>query len=224
MKQTMNILVKEPCTKTFGNFTKTDQGAFCNFCNNEVIDFRNMSSTGLFKFFEENQSITCGIFKTSQMKTYSKPLVYKTKTHFNYLMALSFALCSLVGIQNIQAQQKNVLTETTKISEQVGLLTGTVLDHENLPLPNMSIVLKGTKIGTSTNFDGEFTFPQKLKEGDVLIFSSLGYSPKSIKIGKDQAVLNVVMEAELVELMGAVDTNQSYKSKRSLWQKIKGIF
>lgn len=224
MKQTMNILVKKPCEKTFSSFAKTSQGAFCNFCNKEVIDFRNMTSTELLKFFEENQSITCGIFKTSQMKTYSKPLVYKTKTHFNYLMALSFALCSLVGIQNIQAQQTNALTETTKTSEQVGLLTGTVLDHENLPLPNMSIVLKGTKVGTSTNFDGEFTFPQKLKEGDVLIFSSLGYSPKSIKIGKDQAVLNVVMEAELVELMGAVDTNQSYKSKRSLWQKIRGIF
>ena len=139
----------------------------------------------------------------------------KKSRFLSYLSILSFAFLSLLAIQNIDAQQTN---------EQAGLLVGTVLDHDNLPLPNMSIVLKGTKIGTSTNFEGEFTFPQKLKEGDVLIFSALGYSPKRIKIGKDQTVLNVIMEAELVELMGAVDTNKPYTSKRTLWQKIKGIF
>ena len=87
----------------------------------------------------------------------------KRSSLFKLLSILSFAILSLFAFKNVDAQQVNT-------DAQDGLLTGVVLDHENLPLPNMSIVLKGTKIGTSTNFDGEFTFPQKLKEGDVLIF------------------------------------------------------
>ncbi|WP_299551365.1 carboxypeptidase-like regulatory domain-containing protein [Seonamhaeicola sp.] len=223
MKQQLILNINMPCSEKFNKFDKTKQGGFCNTYKKEVIDFRNMTATELIKFFEDNRSTTCGIFKTSQMKTYSQPSIPRKKRHSNYLTVLGFVVLSLFAFQNMEAQQTNTPTEV-KTSEQVGLLTGTVLDHDNLPLPNMSIVLKGTKVGTTTNFEGEYTFPQKLKEGDILIFSSLGYSPKRIKIGKDQTVLNVVMEAELVELMGAVDTNKAYKSKRTLWQKIKAIF
>ncbi|TXG35366.1 carboxypeptidase-like regulatory domain-containing protein [Seonamhaeicola maritimus] len=141
---------------------------------------------------------------------------------FNYLSVLGFVVLSLFAFQNVNAQQTRTTQSETNVQSE--LLTGVVLDHENLPLPGLSVVLKGTKIGTATDFEGKYTFPQKLKEGDVLVFSFLGYSPKRVKIVQDQTVLNVTMDAELVELMGAVDTNQTYKSKRTLWQKIKGVF
>lgn len=149
------------------------------------------------------------------MKQTNKLSLNKTSI-LKYLSTLALVFLSMLVIQNTEAQEND--------NTQDVLLTGTVLDHENLPLPGLSIVLKGTKIGTATDFDGKYTFPEKLNEGDVLVFSFLGYSPKKVTIAKDQKILNVVMEAELVELMGAIDTNRSYKSRKSLWQKIKGVF
>ncbi|WP_248722695.1 carboxypeptidase-like regulatory domain-containing protein [Seonamhaeicola sp. ML3] len=135
---------------------------------------------------------------------------------------ISLVLFFLLSSQSYFAQQiQNDKENTNSVNTY---LTGVVLDHDKLPLPNMSIVLKGTEIGTATNFDGEYIFPEILKEGDVLIFSALGYAPKAITIGKDQKILNITLEAELVELMGAVDGDKVYKTKRNLWLRIKGLF
>ncbi|WP_406683502.1 carboxypeptidase-like regulatory domain-containing protein [Seonamhaeicola sp. MEBiC1930] len=213
MEQQFYLTINKSCSENFNKFDKTEKGRFCNTCNKEVIDFRHMTTTELIKFFEENQFSTCGILKTSQMKTYSHHSITQPKRKFNYLKTLGFAIISLFAFQNVRAQD-TVKEQINKSASQDNLLTGTVLDHEKAPLPGVSIVLKGTKIGATTNFDGKFTFPQKLKEGDILVLSYLGYSPKRIKIGKDQTVLNVTMDAELIELMGAVETNKPYKSKR----------
>lgn len=211
--QQLNLKINSPCSENFNNFDTTDKGGFCNVCNKNVIDFRNMTATELVKFFEENQSSTCGIFKISQMKTYSNPVITTKKTKFQYLKVLGLAVLSLFTFQTISAQQ-SVKSEVLKTAiAQDGLLTGTVLDHENLPLPGVSIVLKGTKIGTTTDFEGKYTFPQKLKTDDVLVFSYLGYSPVRKKIKENQTVLDLTLNADLVELMGAVSNNKVYKSK-----------
>ena len=39
--------------------------------------------------------------------------------------------------------------------------------------------LKGTTVGTETDFDGKFKFPTPLKKGDILIFSYLDIPPKN---------------------------------------------
>lgn len=53
-----------------------------------------------------------------------------------------------------------------------GTLTGIVSDH-NGPLGGVSILLKGTTLGTQTNFDGVFNIPVKV--GDTLIISFIGF-------------------------------------------------
>ncbi|TYA78523.1 carboxypeptidase-like regulatory domain-containing protein [Seonamhaeicola marinus] len=210
--QQLNLKINSPCSENFNKFDKTEKGGFCNICKKEVIDFRNMTATELIKFFEDNQTNTCGIFKTSQMKTYSQSSIKQPKSKFQYLKVFGLAMLSLFAFQSVNAQQ----SKSTPIEQQAqdGLLAGTVLDHENLPLPGVSIVLKGTKIGATTDFEGKYKFPQKLKEGDVLIFSYLGYTPIRKKVKANQTVLDVTLDAELVELMGAVNSNKVYKSKR----------
>ena len=49
-------------------------------------------------------------------------------------------------------------------------------------LPGVSVVIKGTTRGTSTDFDGKFSLPN-VKSGDVVIFSSIGYKSVAITIG-----------------------------------------
>ncbi|ULC58480.1 carboxypeptidase-like regulatory domain-containing protein [Flaviramulus sp. BrNp1-15] len=235
MKQ-FNLTIGKPCSEKFNQFTQTNSGGFCNSCQKEVMDFRNMSDEKLVEYFKNNQANTCGYFKTNQLKEYSNLNDNRNEAKFKYLRIIGFALFSALSLHNIQAQEKQPATEIIEQTKeaksnqvknndkQKGLLAGVVSD-ETGPLPGANIILKGTTIGTSTNFDGEFVFPKKLEKGDILIFSFLGYETQTIEIKENQNILNVNMGGDdSFVLMGEVEVNEVYKSKRTLWQKIKDIF
>jgi TonB-dependent SusC/RagA subfamily outer membrane receptor len=64
-------------------------------------------------------------------------------------------------------------------------ITGTITDSETGdPVISATVIIKNTKIGTSTDFDGKFKL--NAKEGDVLLITSLGYKSKEIIIGQEQ--------------------------------------
>ncbi len=110
----------------------------------------------------------------------------------------------------------NAQTTTPKASNSVqeNIVKGIVTD-ENGPLLGVNILLKGTTTGTFTDEKGAFTFPKALKQGDVLVFSFVGYDTKEIKLIGNLTMLKVEMTSDLNEILGAVDTNEPYKSKRS---------
>lgn len=82
-------------------------------------------------------------------------------------------------------------------------------------LNGANVYIKGTNIATSTNKKGEFTFPKKLKEGDILVFSYLGYEKKSVRIRSNTTYLNVILEEDSNEILGALSSNKRFKSKRN---------
>ncbi|MGI4738903.1 MAG: SusC/RagA family TonB-linked outer membrane protein [Janthinobacterium lividum] len=72
-----------------------------------------------------------------------------------------------------------------------GTLTGTVLDEKGAGLPGVTIVLKGTTLGTSTNADGKFTL--RVPDGTAaptLVISSIGYVRQEIVVG-DRSTLAI---------------------------------
>lgn len=236
MEQKFNLTISKPCSETFSQFTPTDSGGFCNSCQKEVIDFRNMSDKELINHLNNIKGKTCGYFRASQLKTYTSSSTHKKHYNFRFLRAASIVLLSMISLHEVQAQvnkPSTVMVEKTKegmkasiseVQDQQKLLKGLVSD-ESGPMPGVNIVLKGTNIGTTTNFDGEFEFPRKLKVGDVLVFSFIGYQTQSITIKENQSPIQMVFSPDIsCVLMGEVDVNQVYKSKRTLWQKIKGIF
>ena len=90
-----------------------------------------------------------------------------------------------------------------------------MVSDEAGPLTGVNIALEGSNVGAITDTDGTFIFPQKLKEGDVLVFSYLGYQTEKIKIKADSAFINLQMTSEYIDIVGALSTNKPYKSKRS---------
>lgn len=76
-------------------------------------------------------------------------------------------------------------------------VTGTVTG-DNLPLPGVNIVIEGTQKGTVTDFDGLYSL-DGVEEGDVLVFSSIGFTTKNITyIGNP--VINVNLEEDIKSL------------------------
>ena len=80
---------------------------------------------------------------------------------------LFFPLFSLAGNRN-PGDLKDVSGEVVSSSDKS-------------PVAGATIIIKGTKTGTSTGLDGKFSI--KAKEGDVLVISGVGITQKEVVVG-----------------------------------------
>jgi TonB-linked SusC/RagA family outer membrane protein len=83
-------------------------------------------------------------------------------------------------------------------------LTGKVKDPSGELLPGVSVLIKGTLNGTTTDMDGTFKLTVPSKES-LLVFSSIGYAPKEISVG-NQSFLEIGLEEDLKSLNEIVVT------------------
>lgn len=113
------------------------------------------------------------------------------------------------------------------VSQEKGIVKGNLTDKEtnNEPLPFANVLLKGTTIGTTTDFDGNYTL--NVPAGNhIIVFSFLGYKtiekPIAIKAG-ETITLNQVMAAEegvaLDDVVIKTTTSKEKKSALLLEQK-----
>ena len=102
---------------------------------------------------------------------------------------LAMALCCLYMADNAYAENggaKSVAalhqTESTRIvsaERQAVTLTGKVVNENGMALPGVTVVLKGTTTGTTTNEKGEFSLTVPNREG-TLVFSFIGYTTQEV--------------------------------------------
>lgn len=115
-----------------------------------------------------------------------------------------------------------VLLMALQIQSQEKLIKGIVTSaSDGLPLPGVSISIKGTTNGTQTDFDGKYEI--KANIGETLVFSSLGYKTAEIIVGKLN-VINVAFEDDVAALDEIVVTALGVKrQKTSLEYSIRGV-
>ena len=65
-------------------------------------------------------------------------------------------------------------------------VSGTVSDSEGLPLPGATVVVQGTSIGVTSDFDGNYSIAAS--QGDVLVFSYVGYESQTVTVGLSSTV------------------------------------
>ena len=76
-------------------------------------------------------------------------------------------------------------------------VTGTVMDEENKPIAGASVLVKGTGQGTSTNEKGAFTI--NVHKGTELIFSSVSYTEKQMKVEGKTLAIQLVLDFKPLE-------------------------
>tara|TARA_R110002050_G_scaffold94193_3_gene196185 strand:- start:8237 stop:8974 length:738 start_codon:yes stop_codon:yes gene_type:complete len=245
MKKSIELSISKPCREDFKNFKTTKSGGFCPSCQKEVIDFSKMSDREISTFFNAPNENTCGRFRPDQLKAYSIPNIQEPKSNAWLRTAFGISLVGLLGTHPLKAQsneqsratptinlEKKAFVEESEQSVEVPLndtLTkGQVLDAETgEAMPFANVFLRSKGIGTSTDFDGKFTFPIKLEEGDTLIIQFIGYANKIIKLDKqmiESRTLSVRMRESEIVFMGEVQVNTPYRSKTSFWQRLKAKF
>ncbi len=86
----------------------------------------------------------------------------------------------------------SVLAQTT--------VDGVVVDSKsNQPIPGVNVIIQGTQMGTSTDFDGKFKLT-KLKSGDKLVFSFIGYKNETITFdGQKSITVSMTEEANVLQ-------------------------
>ena len=99
-------------------------------------------------------------------------------------------------------------------------VNGTVLSEESgQPIPGVSIVIKGSSIGTSTDFDGLYTINVAI--GETLVFSYLGM--EEIEIIVSTASNNVLMKESVTGLDEIVVVGYGTVKKRELTGAIASV-
>tara|TARA_R110002096_G_scaffold111394_1_gene243137 strand:- start:31476 stop:34430 length:2955 start_codon:yes stop_codon:yes gene_type:complete len=90
-----------------------------------------------------------------------------------------------------------VLVAAFNGSAQNKSITGNVTDLSGIPLPGVNVIVKGTKKGTSTDFDGNYTI--SVAAGQTLTFSYVGFKRKEVVVGSS-SVYNLKMETDNAQL------------------------
>jgi len=90
-------------------------------------------------------------------------------------------------------------------------VSGTVSDNAGMPLPGVSVLVKGTKTGTQTDFDGKFSI--KVSPSQILVFSYIGM--KTQEVAASSSTVNVKLaDAGAQELEGVVVTAFGIKREK----------
>ena len=72
-------------------------------------------------------------------------------------------------------------------------LSGTVLSQsDNSPIPGVNVIIKGSSIGSISDFDGNYQL--SVKKGDVIVLSYLGFKTKEISISGQNNLTSVLQE------------------------------
>lgn len=81
-----------------------------------------------------------------------------------------------------------------------GTISGNITDDEGVPLPGATVLVVGTNVGTTSDFDGNFSI--QANQGDVLSFSFVGYQTLNQEVtNQDQISISLVASNELDEVV-----------------------
>jgi Ca-activated chloride channel family protein len=89
-----------------------------------------------------------------------------------------------------------------------------VADAFGQPLPGVTVLLKGTRLGVATDSAGRYRLAEVPARGGVLVFSFVGYATRERPAPPKGTVLNVVLEADQKSLSEVVVTGNAPAQQR----------
>ncbi len=113
-----------------------------------------------------------------------------------------------------------LLALTCTLYAQQKTTNGKVTDQKGVPLIGATVLIKGTSIGTTVDFDGSYSI--SVKENDVLAFSYLGYLTKEIPVlGKN--TINASLEEDIATLDEVVVVGYGTQKKSSITGSVVSV-
>jgi len=104
---------------------------------------------------------------------------------------------------------------------QTNRVHGTVSDASGAPLPGVSVILEGTRTGTTTDLDGKYEISVSKQDG-ALLFSQIGLIDQKIAIG-GRNLINVIMENDTYHLDEVVVVGYGVQKKAHLTGSVAAV-
>jgi len=106
-------------------------------------------------------------------------------------------------------------------SQQKIIVNGNVIRENDVPLAGVSISVKGSTVGTTTDAKGRFTI--EIVKGATLIFSSVGYENRELKVDREENALTVQITSKSSSLDEVVVVSFGTQKKRDLTGAVSSV-
>lgn len=93
-------------------------------------------------------------------------------------------------------------------------IKGTVYESTDMPLPGVSILVKGTSLGTATDFDGNFELDD-VPISSVLVFSYVGFQAYEVQVDSDET-LSIVLQEDAEALDEVIIIGYGTQAKKEI--------
>jgi TonB-dependent starch-binding outer membrane protein SusC len=133
----------------------------------------------------------------------------KTTLRFKFsflILAISFCFSNT----NLTAATNSGIKNS---SQEIKTFSGTITNKGGNTLPGVTISIKGTALGVVSDLDGNFNI--KASEGDVLVFSFIGYASQEVTL-ISKTNLTIVLKEDVVGLDEVVVVGYGVTKKRDL--------
>ena len=171
-----------------------------------------LSSCSMFSYAQQQQVQLTGnnlplktIFQQIEKQT-KLSVDYKSKDIDDALIianmpqkgSVESALQSILGNTDYEATFSNghiIIKKRASAAstQQVKTISGTIVDDAGIPLIGANVMVKGTTTGTITDLDGKFSL--EAAQGQVLVFTYIGYETYEVKVGSGNT-LNVTLKED----------------------------
>jgi TonB-linked SusC/RagA family outer membrane protein len=102
------------------------------------------------------------------------------------------------------------------------VIHGRVVNQQGEPLQNVSVLIAGTKIGTTSDRDGRFSLTAPDNKNVVLEISSVGFKTQRLKVDK-QTQVNITLEEDVAGLSDVVVVGYGTTRKKDLTGSVSQV-
>jgi TonB-linked SusC/RagA family outer membrane protein len=185
----------------------------------------NVSNVTILEVFEEiEDNTTYRFFYDNDLVDLSKKVTISTRQQ-----DVSKVLKELLEGTDLtyEVKEKFILVQSksaknnSQISAPQDVLKGKVSDENGEGLPGVTVVIKGTTIGTVTNMDGEYSL-DNIPEGSTLQFSFVGMLTQEIEVD-NQTSINVTLVADAVGIEEVVVIGYGTQKKVNLTSAVQMV-
>ena len=122
-------------------------------------------------------------------------------------------------------QEKHIILKAEVSNQEQGQknkrVSGKVTDSTGQPLPGVSVVIKESTIGTTTDFEGHYSL-NNVPGDAILQFSFIGMKPQEVSVAKSE-IINLVLEDETIGIDEVVAIGYGTQSKRFVTGSISSV-
>lgn len=231
------VHIPTPCPEPWATMTATSNGRHCAVCQTEVVDFTQKSPAEILAYLrQETGKRVCGRLSTTQLAVATA--APSPHNRWRKWVGAVLTVGSLSAILLPKAAARGPLTLASlpaepvcatpfqeapvlikrlqkRLSASTIVVRGVVLDaRSHTPAVEVTIMLKGTNWGTSTNASGEFSLTVPARGRHIeLVAAFIGYKTlvKKLAIKASDQPVTILLEQDttMLGLINAPDTPAS---------------